>query len=133
MATKKPQVVRTTGMKRVMEGMQELPVELTDADVIARATSLAHLEDAERKSTLEFDKHKSAHKAEVERIAEERSRLLRAIRDREEPRPVKIEGWAMFETRLYEERRIDTGEVINTRALLNEELQDDLFDQPEGS
>jgi hypothetical protein len=131
MPKKSVKLVRATGTRILNEYIEELPVPLTQEEIVARATSLTRLEDEERKSSGVFEHAKALHKAEVERIAEERRKLLQAIREKREPRPVKVEGWAHYDVARYREIRSDTGELVNERALLPSEYQESLDLGPE--
>lgn len=126
MTKKSVKVVRAHGVRLLSEHMEPLPVTLTPEEFAARATSLVRLRDDERKVELEFEGHKQAHKQAMARISEERERLEQAIRDKREPRPVKVQAWAHYDSGQLREVREDTGELLNERPLLAAELQEEL-------
>jgi hypothetical protein len=123
---KKMKVVRANGTRLLSEHIEPLPVPLTGEEFAARATSLVRLRDDERKAEAEFEQHKARHKDRVAEIAEERERLEQAIRDKREPRQVKVQAWAHYDVGQLREVRADTGEVLNERALLASEMQEEL-------
>lgn len=123
---KSMKVVRATGTKVLTEYIENLPVPLTPEEFAARATSLVRLRDDERKVDAEFEQHKGKHKSELTRIAEERERLEQAIREKREPRPVRVESTAHYNDGCLRDVRTDTGELLSERALLAAEMQEEL-------
>lgn len=126
MAKKTMRVVRATGERMLSEHIEPLPVQLSKDELLARGTSLVRLRDEERKHGLEFEQAKHKHKEAQGRIDEERERLEQAIRDHREPRPVKVQSWARYDQGRMESIRTDTGELIDERALLAAEMQEEL-------
>lgn len=113
MAKRDVKLVRATGTRLLGEHMEPLPVVLTPEEFAARATSLVRLRDDERKVEATFEQHKHSHKQAMSAIAEERERLEQAIREKREPRPVKVESWAHYDVGQFREIRTDSGEVLN--------------------
>lgn len=119
-------LVRATGTRRLTEYVENLPVPLTDEERLARGTSLVRLRDEERNIEAEFETQKQSHKKAMGEIASMREQLEQAIREKREPRPTRVEGWAHFDQATYREIRVDTGEIISERPLLAVECQEEL-------
>lgn len=127
MTKKQPmKVVRATGTKLLTEEIDSLPVDLSKDELLSRGTSLVRLRDEERKVEAEFDTHKEAHKKALSAIFGQREFLEQAIRDKREPRPVKVQGWAHYDAGQYRVIRTDTGELLHERPLVAAELQEEI-------
>jgi hypothetical protein len=126
MTKKSVKIVKSTGSKMLSEHVEALPVSLTQEELLSRATSLVRLRDEERTAEAEFEKHKTAHKERVASIAEVREQLEQAIRERREPRPVRVIATAHYDIGRLREVRDDTGELLNERPLTPDEMQEEL-------
>lgn len=100
-----------------------LPCALTDTEKLERAKRVAVLDhDCE---TLEEQRkaHNSAMKAKIDNVRSEISDLCHQLRTSEEMREVEIAYEKNWEEKTEETMRLDTGEVVSTRALTPTELQ----------
>lgn len=119
--------------KRVNEFAKELPVELTNDELLERGQQLAQVEQRIRDEETHADAVKRDLKARMGNLLVDRARLADIVRRKQEPRPVQCEGWVRFHEGVYEEVRLDTGEIVagSRRRLSDEEKQDSLFTAPE--
>ena len=105
---------------------EELPVELQDSEVLDIAGRLG---EALTKFEETQDREKEAaadYKHQLEQIAGEIRRLNNLIKQGYELRPVNCLRTIDYETRTVTEKRVDTGEVIRTRACKPSELQTEM-------
>ena len=112
------------------KSIEKLPVELTAAELAARADELASLFADHAQVELEFEQRKQAHKSRVSAILSRQSELARELREKEVPRDVEVETFLNFDAGVAEITRLDTGELVRTRALSIDELQLRLLDSP---
>lgn len=120
---------------RVMHDFtQELPVKLTDVELLERGNDLAMIDSLIRDEDAHAEAVKKDLKTRLANLEARRANLARVVRDKSEPRPIRCEGIARFDEGIYEAIRTDSGEVVpGTRRRLNElELQGtfDLEDEP---
>lgn len=111
---------------KVEKHQQVLKVLLTPEEVADRADRAAqHLQDRDAK----VEEHKAASKhakAVVEAIEGEMRRLSHEVRTRSTYKPVDCERRYVYDKGIYQEVRLDTGEVIVQRKLTAEEAQMEL-------
>lgn len=107
-----------------------LPVRLSSEELRERGSMLAHQHDLADKHEVEASETKKRLKFRAETIEAEASRLAEIIRAKQEPREVEVEVRLTKKAGEVEEVRIDTGEIIITRKMLDSEAQTDLLDAP---
>lgn len=100
---------------------QFLKVPLTDTDVQARGEQLAkelhNLRDLRAEHKTAKDAMKNAEESGEGRVAQ----LARIVRDRVEERSVPVEIRVDLGLRMVEEIRSDTGEIMHTRPVTEED------------
>jgi hypothetical protein len=105
-----------------------LPCELTNEEKRLRGEALAQ----KRQEWEEVERAKKAAtqhaKAEQERIDAEADLLAEAIRTGREYRDIEVNEQKNLDSRAMETIRLDTGEVIDSRALRSDEMQTGLWD-----
>lgn len=108
-----------------------LPVRLTDLELLAKAkelaAKLAESDDVESRKKLAV----AECKAKADRLGDEISDLAQTLRTGKEAREVEVQETRDNLARTIETVRIDTGEVVSSRAMTIHELQRPLFDQPQ--
>lgn len=105
---------------------EDLPVALTRDELFERGERLAlqdqllaDAEAARKQSALE-------HKGKINDIKSERSRLALIVRERAESRPVPVTKVEHFARGVTDIVRTDTGEVVRSKAMTDDERQSDL-------
>jgi hypothetical protein len=106
-------------------------VDLTQLELIDRGHSLA-LErrdrnwlDGERKRVAaDFKERIEVHDAEIDRLAE-------IVREKAEPRPVECKNVRDQERGVIEVTRLDTGEIVESRVMSEQERQVRMFEPDE--
>lgn len=112
-------------MARTFE--RTLPVKLSTQELLDRGLSLA-LERKARVLRQEEGKREAAQaKAEIESHDAEIDRLAAILRDRAEPRPVQCRLQRDLARFVVETVRLDTGELVESRPMAEEERQTDLW------
>lgn len=111
---------------------REFSFELKDIEVEDRKNRLV---DVERKIDAEVDAKASdmaARNAELKELRKDRKRLLEACHTGTEKREVEVrEEWS-FKTNSVQFVRVDTGAVVEERAMSGPERQESLFEgEPE--
>lgn len=110
----------------------DIPVDLTPAelarmkdDLAIAAVELEELTDEARESAARFREERKELKGKVRNLA-------RTIKHGKVPRPIECRRVLDPEARTVETVRVDTGEVVDSRAARPDELQGalDLKDQP---
>lgn len=101
----------------------ELPVPLTLEERASFGDQLATLHGLEEDELAEQAQEKAAMKERLLSIANRRHKLAGLLRRGSENRPVKVEVVADYEAGVARGIRVDTGEVLTTRALRDEERQ----------
>lgn len=114
--------------KRLRTYAAEMPVELTDLELLDLGQRLAH-----RKGELEQLKLQKAEAAAVINAEIKAAELVitstaKSIRDKIEMRSVDVEVTAHFATNTTRHVRTDTGEVVKIDALKTEDRQSMLFE-----
>lgn len=109
-----PEVIRT--QKRI------LPCSLSDAEVQARGTALAHLERALEEHELATKTVRTASNKAKAALVLQISGMAVVVRDREELRQVEV-LIQRGKGELVEVVRSDTGEVVETRRATEDENQ----------
>lgn len=112
----------------------ECRVDLTEDDLRVRADELITARNEEEVEIARHEQEKTAFKEAKERhgyalglIQMEQRRLHNAIENRYEPRDVDCWERPRYSQGLMEIVRTDTGKVVKTRKLTEDELQDSLF------
>lgn len=104
-----------------------LPVRLSDDELLAygdeAARRMATADSEEDALRLDVKERKK----QIEQKRAQAKDLLRCVREKHEDREVECERVANFGTRQLIVARLDTGEVVQTRALTHDELQGRLF------
>lgn len=112
---------------RVVKEKQQLPVLLSAADIADRQVKLAK---AQKKLDGLKDERKAANKefnVDIRELGSEMSVLARAALDGIEDREVKVEVRHFDKTNTVETVRLDTNEVVTSRAQTDAEMQHDMF------
>ncbi len=104
-----------------------LPVRLSRPELDERSRALASsvdkLADLERRKKVAT----AAFKLDLDEVLEQQRQLAQAVRDEAEDRLVKCKWVQVFEQRLVQLVRLDTGEIVESRAMSVEELQEEMF------
>lgn len=106
--------------------VRELPVRLSTDEVLARGQRMAQLKQDLEELKLETKTLAKERKQQAEELEQEISSLARAIREKEEKRPVDVEVRFVGNGRILEVRT-DTGETLIERAADDEEAQQPLL------
>ena len=118
----KPKKKKVPNEKMVREFSALLPCVLTDAEALERGRELAQVDSRIREEEIHAKACKKDLDSRMGHLEVERGRLAYIVRNNKEPRPTQVEGWAVYEAGIYEEVRLDTGEVIpSTRRRLSED------------
>jgi hypothetical protein len=106
---------------------RKLPVKLTEDEITQRGRGMAKFESD--RSALEESKKATADefKAKINLCSESMGRLSRSINTGHEDRDVECEWIKNFARKVADLVRNDTGEVVETRPLDADELQEKLF------
>lgn len=106
---------------------RQLPCPLTDEEALDRGKALALARVAMR-DAIDHRKAEAKRLGELCELAEaEVDRLAMIVRDRREYRPIQCEE--VLRGRQVDVVRLDTGEVVQTRAATEADLQQPLFDE----
>ena len=102
---------------------EQLPCELSPTEFMDRATALARVvaditSEDDRQSSV-----KAEMKAALTALEAEQARLSLIVTRRAEPRAVTVEDWPLFANGLVEVVRADTGAIIRTRPMSEDERQ----------
>lgn len=115
-----------TRKPEVTTGTRNLPVLLTDEELLRRGKRIAAIEEDIGRVEYTLTSAKGQHKAEVTRLEGERAQLSRDIRNGYEHRSVEVEVRHDYRAATVVTSRTDTGEVIDTRTMTIEERQVEL-------
>lgn len=118
--------------KKISEHIEQLPVKLTDTELLDRGQKLAKIQSDLAEHYANEESIKKQLKSKEAALEAERSKLAGAIRSKAEPRDVRVEEWARFKSGVIEHIRMDTGEVIFSRDLMPSERQTTLPLKGEG-
>lgn len=102
---------------------RSLPVKLTEEELLARGDRAAYLDRREEELTAALNSAKSDYKHQIEAVIAERRALQERIRSKQEHREVECEQRMMYRLGKVIEIRIDTGEQISERPMLESERQ----------
>jgi hypothetical protein len=105
---------------------RKLPVELTEAELLARAREWAEAEDELQRVAATLAAAKAEAKARTAELSERVTELQRQIRTGKERRDVVCYHRTDHRRGCVETIRMDTAEVVSTRALRPEERQSKL-------
>lgn len=111
---------------------EELAVNLSQEEVSERACRLAEIEGELEQHDEEARKVRTELKKKRTELEVERRRLALAVRTRSEMRLVDVTISAIWSQGVAEIARNDTGEVIGTRPLTDEDRQTDLLASNKG-
>lgn len=96
---------------------QDLPVKLTDQELVEKAQQLVDLMDLKGKKDDEFAQLRKRHNDAMAKMTFEISVLARQRREGTELRPVQCADVPNYHDRKVETVRQDTGEVIGSRPI----------------
>lgn len=113
--------------KKHSEFEQQLPVKLTQDELLKRGAQLAQLHADFAQHQMHADSVKKDLKAKETALEAEGSRLAGIVRTGFEPRPVVVQRWHDFRRNVSYDLRIDTGETFGERALTGDERQGTLL------
>jgi hypothetical protein len=109
--------------KKVADFLQQLPVPLTDRELLDFGQRLAKCQADLAEHNLHAEQVKKDLKAKESAIEAERARLSGIIREKKEIRDVPCERWHRYDRGEVEEVRCDTGEVFYSRRMEMHERQ----------
>jgi hypothetical protein len=113
----------TRDLEKVGDGLDRLPVKLTDTELLEHGQRLARLEDEFAEHQRAFDSLKGQFKAKETELEAKRTGLSLAIRDKSVVREVPVEHWHDWRMSVAYTVRADTGERVAERPLSPVELQ----------
>lgn len=106
---------------------ETLECKLNEDELLDRGQQLARVDGELREHKSHADQVKSQLKADEARLDSERHFLASCVRNKSEPRSVEVECVLDSKNRRRVlEIRLDTGEVVRSRAAREDELQRDL-------
>lgn len=100
-----------------------LPVALTATELLDRGDQLARAHQAVRIEQAEQKAKKEDLKQRLEDLEGEVGKLARIVRDKSEPRDVECARVFDFDKSTVEIVRTDTGEVVSSRTMTDQERQ----------
>lgn len=106
---------------------ESLVCHLTPDEVTDRADRAARLQHDADEIAAELASETKTYKGRISRATTEQHRLLEEVRTRQGYRPVECERQPDFTEGVLRTVRLDTGEIVRTRALTPEERQKKLF------
>jgi hypothetical protein len=109
--------------KKHSEFEQQLPVKLTQEELLKRGAQLAQLHADAAQHAVHADSVKRDLKAKETALEAEGSRLAGVVRTGYEPRPVVVQRWHDYKRNVSYDMRTDTGEIFGERALSPDERQ----------
>ena len=117
---------RTTDRHALSAFTKSLPVRLTQDELLDRAAELAGVvEDYSTEEARQTDV-KAQLKARLTELDAKRRQLAIVVARKEEYRDVRCEVLADLDRMLAHTMRTDTGEIVGSRPLTDEERQDGL-------
>lgn len=111
--------------------LETLPVRLTKSELLERGNSLALAREHYTRQRGEAKAAAAVAKADLEEIEGEVDRLAGIVRAKAEPRPVETRVVRDYERGVVDTVRLDTGELVRTRAMTEQERQIRIFDDGE--
>lgn len=114
---------KTPDDKVLYEGVELLPVPLTEKELLDRGQQLAQVDADIGAHNEHADSVKKDLKAKEQALSSERARLANVVRQKREPRQVTTSGIARWKENIVETVRADTDEVIRRRPLEAHERQ----------
>jgi hypothetical protein len=116
----------TNGTKVIGNLTKQLPVKLTNDELLAKSSALAGtVQDYATEESRQAD-IKAQLKAKLTELDAKRTQLAIVVARKEEYRDVRCEIVADYDAQTAIEYRMDTGEVVMTRALTDGEKQNRL-------
>lgn len=126
---------KSSADKLIGDHVEDVPCRITDAEKMKFGERLAQIEQELAEHSTREDELKRQLKATETRLEAERMQISGIVRSGMEPRPVRIEHWALFDSGIYQESREDTGEVLSgrVRPLSDRERQEPLLSFNDGA
>ena len=124
-------VTRRRNLPSTERRMMSLSVPLTDPEIRGYGRKAAELHAEVVDKTESLSAFQKAAKAEIQEVARERNALLGKVREESEMRDVDVEVTWNFATNEVLTVRLDTGELVRSRAMTFDERQERLFEPPE--
>ncbi|KKM78796.1 hypothetical protein LCGC14_1356330 [marine sediment metagenome] len=109
-------------MKTIRNETRKLPVKLTDGEMLEQASELAHTIQEAADETDSQASLKAQMKARLMELDAKQSRLASVVATKTDYRDVEVEI-AITDDGVAQETRKDTGEIISTRPLREDEKQ----------
>lgn len=106
---------------------ESLVCHLTPEEVAERADRAARLQHDADELAAELARETKTYKGRISRATTEQHRLLEEVRTRQGYQPVECERQPDLLGGILRTVRLDTGEIVRTRALTPEERQKKLF------
>ena len=118
---------------RIKEELHNLECELTPTEHTERSNKLARALGKKDELEGELEKFRSRNKAETKDVEADIRHLAKIVRTNKERRQVKVHIEKDLIDKIERIMRTDTGEIIETRHLTEQELQADLPLEPRRS
>jgi hypothetical protein len=106
---------------------EALPVKLTDEEVLHRTRELIDALEQEDELAQQLASFKEEHKEQVAVAGADTKRLRRIVSTRTEYRDVEVVESHDYKRGVVELVRVDTHDIIRTRAMTESERQSPLF------
>lgn len=123
---KKTEPAKKPRTKKVGEYVELLPVPLSDRELLEFGQRLAKCQADINEHNAHAEQVKKDLKAKESAIEAERARLAGIVREKKEPRDVRVERIAHFDESEVVDIRMDSGEIINRRPIQPHERQEKL-------
>jgi hypothetical protein len=107
---------------------RDLPVPLTDAEILLKSDQLATKLTERNEMELERKGANKDMKEQIARVEENIDLLRREVKHRQEVRPVPCHEDMDHQRKMVALIRSDTGELVSTRAMTESERQVRLFE-----
>lgn len=103
--------------------VRSLPCRLTDDELLKKGSELATaVQDIATEEGRQLD-IKASMKAKLAEIEARRTQLAIAVSRKEEHRDVEVDIWHDYQRAIVQDIRRDTGEVLTTRVMSEDERQ----------
>lgn len=109
-------------LKKLDERRENLACKLTPEEFRNRAMKLASIENSLAAHKIHVEQVKAELKSKEGRLLDERNKLSTIVAAEQEPRDVVVQEWADFDRNVVETVRLDSMEVVASRALTYEEV-----------
>jgi len=122
-------MAKKDGSMKILKTTKRLPVKLSDDELLERGKQLVESMRKTAVAEAEREADNKKRKGDIALMEEVTSRLASIIRDGQEDREVECELRKDFEHSSVTTVRTDTGEIVDTRVMDNEERQEQMFER----